>query len=191
MHETLIRHIRNYVTLTNEEVNTLLPFLRTDCIPKKHLLLKAGHVCQSNYFVSKGCLRMYFLQEETEAEQITQFALENWWLTDNMSLLLQTPSQFYIQAIEASEIIAIDKKMEDELFSQLPQLERYFRLMLQRAHGASQLRIKYIFGSTGKERYHHFAKLFPDFMQRIPQYMLASYLGFSPEFLSKIRAQKE
>lgn len=190
MHEPLIQHIRNYVTLSNEEVATMLPYLNMYSLSKKDYLLKAGHVCKSHYFVTQGCLRMYFLQEETEAEQITQFALENWWITDHMSLLHQSPSQFFIQAVEQTALIAIDKTIEEELYSRLPQLERYFRLMLQRAYGASQLRIKYIFGSTGAERYHHFAKSFPDFMQRIPQYMLASYLGFSAEFLSKIRAKK-
>lgn len=191
MHEILIQHIRKYVTLTDEEAVTLLPFLRIEEVPKKALLLKPGHTCQSHYFVTHGCLRMYFIQEETGGEQIVQFALENWWMTDHLSLGTQTPSQFYIQAIEPTELIAIDRSIEAELFRQLPQLDRYFRLVLQRAYGASQQRIRYIYGLSGKERYHHFAKSFPDFIQRIPQYMLASYLGFSAEFLSKIRAQKD
>lgn len=190
MHQALVQHIRRYVSLSDEEVTLLLPHLRLIEADKKTLLLRAGHTCQSHYFVVKGCLRMYFLQEGTEAEQITQFALENWWLADHMSLMLQTPSTFYIQTVEPSEIIAIDKSREETLFTAIPQLERYFRLTMQRAYAAAQLRLKYIFGSDGKERYQHFAASFPEFMQRVPQYMLASYLGFSAEFLSKIRAQK-
>lgn len=190
MHEPLVQHIRRYVALSDKEVNLLLPYLYTHTLAKKDYLLKAGHVCKAHYFVTQGCLRMYFLQEHTEAEQTTQFALENWWITDHMSLFHQNASQFFIQAVEPAAVIAINKTDEEEMYGQLPQLERYFRLMLQRAYGASQLRIKYIYGSTGAERYHHFASSFPDFMQRIPQYMLASYLGFSAEFLSKIRAKK-
>lgn len=190
MHQALVQHIRKYVSLSDDEIPLLLPHLRLVEADKKTLLLRAGHICQSNYFVVKGCLRMYFLQEGTEAEQITQFALENWWLTDHMSLMLGQPSQFYIQTVEPSEMIAIDKNREEALLKDLPQLERYFRLTLQRAYAAAQLRLKYIFGSDGKERYQHFAGSFPEFMQRVPQYMLASYLGFSAEFLSRIRAQK-
>lgn len=191
MYEPLIQHIRKQVALSDEEVQILIPYLKTYNLNKKQFLLRTGHICKSNYFVSKGCLRMYFLQEDTEAEQTTQFALENWWITDQMSLLMQQPSQFCIQAVEASEVIAIDRSVEEELFQQLPQLERYFRIMLQRVYAAYQIRMKYIFGVNGKERYHFFARSFPGFVQRIPQYMLASYLGFSAEFLSKIRAQKE
>lgn len=122
MHQALVKHIRQYVPLSDEEVPLLLPHLRLIEADKKAILLRAGHICQAHYFVAKGCLRMYFLQEDTEAEHITQFALENWWLADHMSLLLQTPSQFFIQTVEPSEIIAIDKSREEALFKDIPQL---------------------------------------------------------------------
>jgi CRP-like cAMP-binding protein len=107
-----------------------------------------------------------------------------------MSLDRQKPSEFSIQAVEPSAIAVLDKSVQDELFARLPQLERYFRLVLQRAYAAAIMRVKYIFTESGEERFRNFNNSFPEFIQRIPQYMLASYLGFTPEFLSKIRAKK-
>jgi CRP/FNR family transcriptional regulator len=106
-----------------------------------------------------------------------------------MSLESGKPSHFNIQAIENSEVAILDKKIQEELFAAIPQLERYFRMILQRSYAASQIRIKFIYSLSGEERYHQFNASFPEFVQRVPQYMLASYLGFTPEFLSKIRAK--
>jgi CRP-like cAMP-binding protein len=189
MHSYLLQHIRQYTPLTQEEEQTILSLVECHQVQKKDFLLKEGQVCKANYFVAKGCLRSFFTTEN-DTEQIVQFALENWWLTDYTSFLQQQPSRFCIQAIEASEVITINKSIEEELFRKVPALEHYFRLVLQRAQAASQMRIRYIYGLSAKERYFHFITSFPDFAQRVPQYMLASYLGFSAEFLSKIRAGK-
>jgi CRP-like cAMP-binding protein len=184
-----IDHVRKFVPLSDAEANSLLEFVEFATVKKKEMLVKEGKVCTGNYFVLKGCLRSYFLND-LKAEQITQFAIENWWLSDYMSYETGRPSSFFIQAIEPSEVLIVRRNMQDEMFETLPQMERYFRIIIQKAYAASQMRIRYIYGMTGKERYLHFSNLFPEFIQRIPQYMLASYLGFSAEFLSKIRAAK-
>ena len=189
MHLNLFAHIAKYVQLTNSEQEMLAQYTKPKKIKRKEHLLKDGQVCTANYFVSKGCLRMYYINEKG-VEQTTAFAIENWWVADYGSLDRQKPSHFFIQAVEASEVIALDKRIENELFEKLPKLERYCRIIAQKALAASQLRIKYIYDFTGEERYKHFSKSFPEFVQRVPQYMLASYLGFTPEFLSKIRAKK-
>lgn len=90
----------------------------------------------------------------------------------------------------SAEVIAWNKEVQEELILAIPQLERYFRVILQRAYAATQRRIEYMYSFTDEERYRHFSDLYPDFLQRVPQYMLASYLGFTPQFLSKIRAKK-
>ena len=128
---------------------------------------------------------------ERDGEQVYHFAIENWWITDYMSLESHTPSDNNIQAVENTTYAVLYRDVQDELLTALPQLERYFRIILQRAVAAAQLRVKYIFTQTAEERYDHFSGQFPEFMQRVPQYMLASYLGFSPEFFSKIRAKKK
>ncbi|MCZ4243321.1 Crp/Fnr family transcriptional regulator [Pedobacter punctiformis] len=189
MYSQLFNHIKKFIELTTEEEEMLSTYLKSISVKKKQFLLEQGQICRANYFVVKGCLRLYFIDIKG-AEQTTQFAIENWWITDLTSFLFQKPSEFYIQAAETAEIIAIEPHHYDEMFRKLPKLERYFRLILQKNHQASQMRIKYLYSQTAEERYRHFNHLFPEFVQRVPQYMLASYLGFTPEFLSKIRAKK-
>ncbi|OMP80845.1 Crp/Fnr family transcriptional regulator [[Flexibacter] sp. ATCC 35208] len=187
--ERLLQHVQRFVELNSEEQELLLSCMRYEEVSKKTYLLKQGKICTGRYFVIKGLLRQYIVGEN-DAEQITHFALENWWIADYDSLERRQPSEFCIQAVELTELLVLDKEKEDELFRQVPKMERYFRLVLQRSYAASMMRIKYIFTTSGEERYNHFNSLFPEFIQRIPQYMLASYLGFSAEFLSKIRAKR-
>lgn len=189
MSTALYNHIKRYTTLTEEEQAVLSAHLSEQSLRKKTHVLKEGEICRANYFVVKGCLRAYFINEKG-GEQTCQFAIENWWITDYMSFDTQTPSHFFIQTVEPTEVIVLTKKMQDDLLAKIPKLEKYFRLLIQRTYAASQLRIKYLFSQSGEERYHHFNESFPEFVQRVPQYMLASYLGFSPEFLSKIRSGK-
>ena len=134
-------------------------------------------------------MRLYFINRNGQ-EQITLFGIENWWITDYSSLETGKPSSYYIQAIEDSEVISLDKKTLEELLVKVPKMERYFRLILQKAYAATMRRFEYVRDQTDEERYRHFVALFPGFVQRIPQYMLASYLGFTPQFLSKIRGKK-
>jgi CRP-like cAMP-binding protein len=189
MFETLLTHIKRFVLLSEEDEKTILSSFKYQEVKKKEFIFKEGQVCSSNHFILKGCFRMYSITE-TGIEQIVQFGIENWWITDYMSLDRQIPSQFSIQAVEPSAIAVLDKNIQEELFNKVPKLERYFRLVLQRAYAASVMRVKFIFTESGEERFNNFNTAFPEFIQRIPQYMLASYLGFTPEFLSKIRAKK-
>ncbi|UKT63690.1 Crp/Fnr family transcriptional regulator [Pedobacter mucosus] len=189
MYKALYNHINRFVDLNNDEQEILASLLKSFSFKKKAYLLEEGQICRANYFVVKGCLRLYFIDIKG-VEQTTQFAIENWWLTDLTSFLIQQPSEFFIQAAETTEVIAIEHHQYDEMFKILPKIERYFRLILQKNHQAAQRRIKFLSSFTAEERYRHFNGLFPEFVQRIPQYMLASYLGFTPGFLSKIRAKK-
>lgn len=189
MYSALYNHINRFIDLNSDEQETLAPLLKSFSVKKKAFLLEEGQTCRANYFVVKGCLRLYFIDIKG-AEQTTQFAIENWWITDLTSFLFHEQSEFYIQAAETTEVIAIEHHHYDEMFHKLPKLERYFRLILQKNHQTSQRRIKFLYSQTAEERYRHFNSLFPEFVQRVPQYMLASYLGFTPEFLSKIRAKK-
>lgn len=184
----LFAHIARYVPLSAAEADTLQTYLTRQTIARKEHLLTEGQICPANYFVLRGCLRTYLATEKGN-EQTIQFGIEDWWLTDYASLDTQTPSQFYIQAVENTEVVVLDRRVQEEVFSRLPQLERYFRLLLQKSTAAALFRIKFIFSLSGEARYHHFNSTFPGFVQRVPQYMLASYLGFTPEFLSKIRAK--
>jgi CRP-like cAMP-binding protein len=189
MHTSFFSHIRRFVSLTTEEESIVLHHVRFEKINGKGFLLTPGNVCAANYFVVDGCFRMY-LTADSGTEQILQFGISNWWITDYTSFEGQIPSQFAIQALEPSTVVCLEKKNREELLRKIPQLERYFRMVVQRAYSATLMRLHFIFNFSGEERYRQFVTLYPDFVQRIPQYMLASYLGFTPEFLSKIRAKK-
>lgn len=189
MPSRLIQHFRKYIPLTEAEEQILLEKMVVKPVKKKELLLEAGEICSNQNFILKGCCRNYIINEKG-SEQTLQFGIEDWWITDYMSLSTQKPSHFYIQAVENSEIVSISKTDLDQLYKEIPQLERYFRIVLQKSFAASQMRIMFLFTMSAEERYNHFRNMAPEFVQRVPQYMLASYLDFSAEFMSKIRAGK-
>ncbi|MCC3157988.1 Crp/Fnr family transcriptional regulator [Hymenobacter sp. 15J16-1T3B] len=184
----LLAHIARYVSLTAAEAELLEAYVVPHTLERRAHLLREGEVCTATYFVVSGCLRTYFLTEKG-VEHTLQFAIENWWLTDYASLDAHAPSAFFLQAVEPTWVLVLEQRGQEELFGRVPQLERYFRLVLQRGAAAAQHRVKLLYSLSGEARYRQFASLFPAFVQRVPQYMLASYLGFTPEFLSKIRAR--
>jgi CRP-like cAMP-binding protein len=184
--DVLKLHLRRFIHLPDEDFDAIANFFQPLTIKKKKNLLEKGETCKRNYFVASGCLRMFFI-DDNGVEQTTQFAIENWWITDLMAFQKQVPSDFFIQAVENSEVFAIKYNAQDELLMQYPAMERYFRIIYQHALAALQMRAKYHHYYSKEELYHHFSKGFPEFIQRVPQYLLASYLGFTPEYLSEIR----
>ena len=189
MSTSLLNHIKRYIELDEQEEKTILSCVQSLSIKKKEYLLKEGQICRANYFIEKGCLRMFFISDKGD-EQTTNFALENWWLSDYSSLLSQNPSTFYIQAVELSDILVLTNEQQEVLSKEVPKIERYFRFIFQRAYGASQIRIKHTYNLSREDMYRNFQGLYPEFVNRVPQYMLASYLGFTPEYLSEIRKKK-
>jgi len=189
MYPNLIKHIRKIVELDEASVDVLMKYVKPLTLKKKDFLLNEGQICRSIYFVEKGCLRMFFINDKS-SEQITQFALDNWWISDFLSFIESKPSEYFIQTVEKSEILSIDENDFEALLKELPQMERYFRTIMQRAWAASQLRIKYMYELSKEEYYNHFCTSFPEFVQRVPQYMIASYLGLTPEYVSELRKKK-
>jgi len=189
MTHPLIKHICRYVAVPDEDIAAILSFFDTVNVAKKQNLLEEGQYSKTTYFVISGCLRMFFINEKG-GEQTTQFALEDWWMSDFLAFGSHKPAVFYIQAVEKTQALALSFEAHEALLEQFPYLEKYFRLMYQKGYGASQQRIKYLYGMSREELYHMFATLYPAFVQRIPQYLLASFLGFTPEYLSEIRRKK-
>lgn len=181
-------HIEKLLGTTLHDYEAIEKFFVPLSLRKKQTLLEEGKICQANYFVTQGCLRMFFVNEKG-VEQTTQFALEHWWLADYASFSAQKPAAFYIQAVERTEVLALPYAAQEPLLQAHPHMQRYFMLVHQRAHAAAQSRIKMLYGQSREEMYHLFISLYPEFVQRIPQYLLASFLGFTPEYLSKLRAR--
>lgn len=186
MSEPFKKHIDKFVHIDDEEFLNILTYFEPEKVRKKQNLMIEGQVCKYHYFVLKGCLRKFFVNEKG-VEQTTEFAIENWWLTDNIAYEHRLPTQFYIQAVENSEVLRIDNVSQEKLVTAFPKMERYFRFVYQRAYGASQMRIKYLYELSKEAFYHHLNEKYPEFVQRIPQYLIASFLGFTPEYLSEIR----
>ena len=186
--ETFKQHLDKFITIDDEEFVSVFSFFQELEVKKKQDLMLNGEVCRSMYFVVKGCLRKFFVNEKG-IEQTTEFAIENWWITDTFAYERQVKSDFCIQAVERSTVLMIDLQSQEELLKKHPIMERYFRMVYQRAYAASERRIRYLYEMTREELYIHFSTQYPWFIQRIPQYLIASFLGFTPEYLSEIRAK--
>ncbi|WP_291885518.1 Crp/Fnr family transcriptional regulator [Chryseobacterium sp.] len=186
--ETFKQHLNKFITMSDEEFASVLSFFQELEVKKKHDLMLSGEVCKSMYFVVKGCLRKFFVNEKG-IEQTTEFAIENWWITDTFAYERQIKSDFCIQAVEHSTILMINLQNQEALLKKHPIMERYFRMVYQRAYASSERRIRYLYEMTREELYVHFSTQYPWFIQRIPQYLIASFLGFTPEYLSEIRAK--
>lgn len=185
MLRTLSEHIEK-ITGVSIDPDVLKSYMEEIQIKKKGFLFQAGHPCTHIYFVVQGCLNLYFVNDRGQ-NQTVQFALENWWLSDFMAYRSGVHTGFYLQAVERSKVIGIQISQQERLLEDFPQLERYFRVIYERAYGASLMRMKYVYGYSKEELYHDFAQKFPEFIQRVPQYLLASFLGITPEYLSELR----
>jgi len=186
MSEILKAHLQKFITITDEEFAWIMDYFEVKTFAKKQNLLEEGQICRANFFVTKGILRKFHLNEKG-VEQTTEFAIETWWMTDNISFEHRTPSEFHIQAVEKTEVLVITSEAQEQLLSRFPVMEKYFRIVYQRAFAASQNRVKYIFSLSKEEFYFNLLKRHPEFVQRVPQYLVASFLGFTPEYLSEIR----
>ena len=186
MSSILQSHIEKLLGIALSDFEGIEQFFEHINVRKKENLLVEGKICRANYFVNRGCLRMFFVNENG-TEQTVQFALEHWWLADYTSFSRQVASGFYIQAVESSEVLSLNYDAQEELLRTHPIMERYFRLIHQRAHSAAQFRIRGLYGHSREELYHQFINSYPEFVQRIPQYLLASFLGMTPEYLSELR----
>lgn len=189
MSEIFKNHLQKFIGINEEEFSSILSFFQVIKVKKKENLLVQGQICKSHYFVLNGCLRKFFINEKG-VELTTEFAIENWWVTDNFAYERGLSTEFYIQAVENSEILVIDRDAQEKLLIEFPEMERYFRFIYQRAYAATQMRIKFLYDFTKEEFYEHLCKRHPEFVQRIPQYLVASFLGFTPEYLSEIINKK-
>lgn len=151
-------------------------------------LQRAGEISKWTAFVARGCLRRYLI-DGAGKEHILQFAPETWWTADNASLATGETSQYFIDAIEDSEVLLIDPASHEELVERVPGYSAAYRKSLQKHTAARDERIARSLSASAAERYAEFLKTYPSIATRVPQWMLASHLGISPETLSRIRGQ--
>lgn len=153
-----------------------------------NFLLEPGEICRHTFFVEKGLLRLYSLSENGK-EHILQFASENWLLSDRDSVFFKEPSKFYIEAIEDSELIPLDSHLFKKIAALTPDFREKNEILLQNHIRHLNQRINLLLSASAKTRYLEFVKLYPDLQLRVPQWMIASYLGITPESLSRVRRE--
>lgn len=188
MFESIDQYVNSCVQLNEEELRLFHSVLVHRSVPKKTMLLRAGEVCNFEAFVVKGCARVYFVNDSGKEVDV-HFPVENWWMSDLPSFTFQKPATLNIETIEACELLVISHDDKEKLFREVPKLERMFRLMVQRAYEEMMNRFISTVAQPAEERYHAFLKKHPTLPNRVPQHLIAAYLGISAEFLSKIRSK--
>lgn len=179
-------NIKKYVDLSETEFAKLSSFYHIEEIQKNQMLLSEGEICDFEGYILEGCFKIFY-NEDNIKEHILYFAVEDWWVLDIGSFVSGTPSKLNIQALEDCKVIMISKEQKEKLYQEMPQTERLFRLMNQKALESIQLRMISMLNKTADKRYLEFKSKYPTLEQRIPQHQIAAYLGISHEFLSKIR----
>ncbi|MDN3691473.1 Crp/Fnr family transcriptional regulator [Chryseobacterium tructae] len=186
MTESLEKHIREYVDISDENLEKYCNAFTYRKIKKKEFLLMEGSICDFEGFVVNGCFKV-FHTDRNAAEQILYFAIENWWISDIDSFINRIPSKLTIQALENSEILLISKKDKEKLYQEMPEVERLMRLKFQSSIIALQRRIIDNLSKSSEERYIEFLKKYPEISRRLTNIQIAAYLGVTPESLSRVR----
>lgn len=184
--ESILKNISKHISLDEKEKQYFISLLHYRKLKKSEILLKYGEIAKNNYFVISGCLRNYTI-DEYGGEHIIAFAPADWWTSDMYSYLTETPSENIIDALLPTEVFEIRKEDMENVLVQIPKFERFFRILYQNAMINHLHRIKQIMSIPAEERYQYFIKRYPNIYNEIPLKYIASYLGISPEFLSKIR----
>ena len=183
-----LEYIQKYVALTAEEESILLSKVVPRTYLKNQYIIQQGDVCKTVNFIISGCTKTFHMDPSGQ-EHIVMFSIEDWWTGDMGSFSTQEAADFNIQCLEKTELVQCTYLNMEELFEKIPKMERFFRKITERAYVASQKRIVRNFSLDAKERYKIFRATYPEIYQRVPQYMIASYLGITKEFFSKIKAQ--
>ena len=186
MFEVFFLHVSEKVSLTKEEQETIKTFFSPKKLRKKQYLLQEGDVCKYMAFVEKGLLRSYNVDDKGY-EHMIQFAWDGWWISDTYSFLSGEPAAYNIDAIEDAELLLISLPHFEEMTLTVPKMERYFRILFQNNIVSKERRLLSSITYSAEEKYLKLSETNPDLIQRIPQNLIASYLGITPETLSRIR----
>jgi len=188
MFNLLIQNLQKHITLTDTDVEQISAAMQVKKVRKNQLIIEPPEHCNTEHFISKGCLRLYFLDEQG-IEHTLAFATEGWWITDLESFFTGDPAKYHVEALEDGEIFVLKKDKLEELFQTVPALNTYFRKLYQNSIISLNERLLNVISTTADQRYIRFVKKYPALENRLPQYLIASYLGVTPEFLSKIKAR--
>lgn len=186
--ENIEAYLSEVLQIPDDAVNLCSSFYVPVIVHKNEFLLREGEVCKGTYFVEKGLLRMYSIDKNGK-EHIIQFAPEKWLISDRSSLHFNEKSDYYIEAVEESNVLLLDAHFFTNINLHFPNTSENNDLLLQKHIRNLQNRVNSLLSDTAEERYLDFIRMYPDILQRVPQWMVASYLGITPESLSRVRKE--
>jgi CRP-like cAMP-binding protein len=184
----ILEGVNKHITLTKKEEDYFVSFLQEKKLKKKQFLVHENEFNKYTAFVNKGCLRSYSI-DRNGFEHIIQFAPPGWWIADIASVISNQPGKLNIDALEDSEILLLSREDQLNIFEKVPKFERFFRIITENSIAANSHRLIDYMGLTAQERYFTFCNRYPMLMQSLPQKQIASYIGVTPEFLSKVKAE--
>jgi len=185
MSEILRQQIEKITPLTDKEFDYILSHFTTKKLKKHQFLIQESDLVQNDYFVIKGLLRAYYINEEGK-EHIMQFAMEDWWITDYQAYFNETKASLNIDCIETTEVLCLSLYNREKLCADMHKIEHFFRKKSNSGYVALQRRILSLLNSNAKERYEQLLQQYPALFQRVPKTLIASYLGVSRETLSRL-----
>ena len=190
MYDSLISYLNSYATtpLRESDIDLITSIFTPKKFRKRQYFLQEGEVCKYTAFIVKGAMRQYMVDDKGE-EHIIQLFIENWWASDRESQITETPSKYFIDAWEDTETLVVSRKNALNLIDQIPSLLQWIRKMDENNAVATQKRLNAAINLSAEERYYELEKNYPEFLQRFPQHIIASYLGINRETLSRIRTR--
>ena len=186
--DQIIKNVSRHIQLLDDEKALFLSLLERRVLKRKTLFLETGVVCKHSAFVLEGAVKSYNVDEEGR-EHILSFATKDWWISDLYSLISEKPAILNIEAIVDSDVLMLSRENQHELYKKIPKFERFFRILVENSLVANQQRLIDNMSSPAEDRYLRFISKYPTIPECVPQHSIASYLGITPEFLSKIRAR--
>ena len=184
----ILENINKIVTLSPQEELLFLSKIEIKTYKAKTVLVNAGEISQYSFFVNSGLLRSFNINDNI-VEHVLSFACEGWWIGDMYSLISQKPGNLFIEVLEDAEVVLLSRENQNELFTQIPKLERFFRILTENSLVAHQERLMDNLSLTAEDRFDKFCKRYPTIIQRVPQKQIASYIGVTPEFFSKMKSR--
>lgn len=185
--DLILQAVHKHIRLNVEEQRHFTSLLQPRKVKRKEFLLHEGEICVVSTFVLEGCLRGYTV-DANGWEHVLSFAPKGWWIADMYSLLSQKPGHLTIEALEETEILTLSKRDQEQLYQDIPAFERFFRILVENSLVASQQRLIDNLSLTAEERYLKFCEVYPTLINQLPQKQIASYIGVTPEFFSRMRS---
>lgn len=184
----IIQNISKHISLTQEEEFLFLSKTQILNYKAKTIILHSGEICKHSYFVNNGLLRSFNINDNI-VEHVLHFACEGWWIGDMYSLISQKPGNLFIEVLEDAEVVLLSKENQEQLFIEIPKLERFFRILTENSLVSNQERLMDNLSLSAEERFEKFCKKHPSLIQKVPQKQIASYIGVTPEFFSKMKSK--